>query len=88
MSKELIEEAEYALMDNDLDISLYVGGTKYVNGKRLVERLLAALKERDIGWECISASECGCEIRKSNKGNYFADCCNECTNLPPAPEGE
>jgi hypothetical protein len=47
--------------------------------RRCIELALEAA-EQERGWELVKTNECGCQTRKSNKGNYFTDCCNKCSN--------
>ena len=45
-TEELLNDAKEAIETGELDYTIYLGGTKYVNGQKLVERLLSALDEQ------------------------------------------
>lgn len=74
-TQELVREAEWHLVNRDI----------LEPEKDLIQRLLDVVKER--GWQLIGIKDCGCEIRRSNKGNAFCDSCAECTNLPKPEAG-
>ena len=79
----IIQEAKEKIELLNRAIERATGGQKEegVALMDLISRLVDRLEWST--WELIRTKDCGCEIRKSNKEHYFADSCENCTDLPP-----